>query len=153
MTLMRFDPFRELDRLGEQVLGGARPYLAMPMEAFRRGDEFVVAMDLPGVAPEDVDVTVERNVVNIRARRAPLHTEGDEVLVDERPKGEFTRQLFLGDNLDSAKLTADFERGVLHMRIPVAESSKPRRIEIGSQSSGPEEVTASNERRREKANA
>jgi HSP20 family protein len=98
-----------------------------------------------------VDVTVERTVVNIRARRAPLHAGPRGT--GERPKGEFTRQLFLGDNLDSAKLAADFERGVLHMRIPVSESSRPRRVQIGSQSSGPEHVTASNERRREKAHA
>lgn len=145
MTLMRFDPFRELDRLGEQVLGGARPYMAMPMEAFRRGDEFVVALDLPGVSPEDVDVTVERNVVTIRARRSPLHGDGDDVLIDERPTGEFTRQLFLGDNLDSSKLAADFERGVLHLRIPVAESSKPKRIQISSESAGSEQVSSSGE--------
>jgi HSP20 family protein len=139
MTLMRFDPFRELDRLGGQVMGGARPDPAMPMEAFRRGDEFIVALDLPGVAPEDVDVTVERNVVTIRARRTPLHREDDEVLVDERPRGEFSRQLFLGDNLDAAKLAAEFDHGVLRLRIPVAESSKPRRVEISSDSGKPQQ--------------
>jgi HSP20 family protein len=153
MTLMRFDPFRELDRLGEQVMGGARPYLAMPMEAFRRGDEFVVALDLPGVAPEDVDVTVERNVVTIRARRNPPHQDGDDVLVDERPKGEFSRQLFLGDNLDSAKLSAEFDRGVLWLRIPVAESSKPRRVEISSDSGQPQQVTTGSQQQRQTANA
>lgn len=141
MTLMRFDPFRQLDRLSEQVLGGARPYLTMPMEAFRRDDELCVAIDLPGAAPEDVDVTVERNVVNVRAQRQPLHADQDEVLVDERPQGEFTRQLFLGDNLDSGKLSADFERGVLRLRIPITESSKPRRIEISSPAGGPEQMT------------
>ncbi len=147
MTLMRFDPFRQLDRLSEQVLGGARPYVTMPIEAFRRGDELCVAIDLPGVAPEGVDVTVERNVVNIRARREPMHTDQDEVLVDERPRGEFTRQLFLGDNLDSGTLAADFDRGVLRLRIPVAESSKPRRIEISSESGDPERVTGDTAKR------
>ncbi|WP_435581942.1 Hsp20/alpha crystallin family protein [Amycolatopsis thermoflava] len=132
MTLMRFDPFRELDRLSEQVMAGTRAARTMPMEAFRRGDEFVVALDLPGVDPADVDLTVERNVVSIRATRRPVRQEGDEVLVDERPTGEFSRQLFLGDNLDSSKLEASFERGVLTMTIPVSEASKPRRVEIGS---------------------
>ncbi|MBV9844786.1 MAG: Hsp20/alpha crystallin family protein [Kutzneria sp.] len=147
MTLMRFEPFRELDRLSEQFLGGARSYMVMPMEAFRRGDEFFVALDLPGVAPEDVDVTVERNVVKITARRAPLHQDNDEVLVDERPRGEFSRQLFLGDNLDSDKVNADFDRGVLRLRIPVAESSRPRHIEISSRSSAAEQVPTGGKRR------
>ncbi|AHH98706.1 Hsp20/alpha crystallin family protein [Kutzneria viridogrisea] len=129
MTLMRFDPFRDLDRLTEQAFGrGSR---AMPMEAFRRGDEFVVALDVPGVDPADVDVTVEHNVVSVRARRRPLHADDDELVIDERPQGEFSRQLFLGDNLDSAKLSANVDRGVLTITVPVAESSKPRRVEIG----------------------
>src|SRR4051794_14297881 len=105
MTLMRFDPFRDLDRLTEQALG--RGPRALPMEAFRRGDELVVALDVPGVDPADVDVTVEHNVVSVHARRHPLHADGAELLIDERPQGEFSRQLFLGDNLDSAKLSAN----------------------------------------------
>lgn len=129
MTLMRFDPFRDLDRLTEQAFG--RGPRAMPMEAFRRGDEFVVALDVPGVDPADVDVTVEHNVVSVRARRRPLHADGDELVIDERPQGEFSRQLFLGDNLDSGKLSANVDRGVLTIAVPVAESSKPRRVEIG----------------------
>jgi HSP20 family protein len=131
MTLMRFDPFRDLERLTEQAVAGARGPRAMPMEAFRRGDQFVVALDLPGVDPGDVDVTVERNVVTVRARRTPLRREGDELLVDERPQGEFSRQFFLGDNLDSTQLSAEFDRGVLMLGIPVAEASKPRKVEIG----------------------
>jgi HSP20 family protein len=134
MTLMRFDPFRDLERLTEQALAGARGPRAMPMEAFRRGDQFVVALDLPGVDPDDVDVTVERTVVTVRARRAPLRREGDELLVDERPQGEFSRQFFLGDNLDSTRLSAEFDRGVLMLGIPVAEASKPRKVEIGTSS-------------------
>jgi HSP20 family protein len=132
MTLMRFDPFRELDRLTEQALAAGRGPRAMPMEAFRRGDEFIVALDLPGVRPDDVDVTVERNVVTVRARRRPLRQEGDELLIDERPQGEFSRQLFLGDNLDTGRMQATFELGVLTLTIPVSEASKPRKVEIGS---------------------
>jgi HSP20 family protein len=130
MALMRFDPFRELDRLADQAL--ARTMRTMPMEAFRRGDQFIVALDLPGVPPSDVDVTVERNVVEISARRRPLRQEGDELIVDERPTGEFRRQLFLGDNLDPNKLSAAFDLGVLTLTIPVSEASKPRKVEIGS---------------------
>jgi HSP20 family protein len=139
---MRFDPFRDLDRFSERMLGAPGPMRSMPMEAFRRGDQFIVALELPGVDPSDVDVTVERNVVKIRAIRRPLRQEGDEVIVDERLQGEFTRQLFLGDNLDSSKLSAEFERGVLMLTIPVAESSKPRKISISDDSSSREPVSA-----------
>ena len=130
MTLMRFDPFRELDRWTEQALAGTRSMRTMPMEALRRGDRFLVALDLPGVSQDDVDVTVERNVVTVRASRAPLAQEGDEVIVDERPHGEFSRQLFLGDNLDTTKLAADLTDGVLTLEIPVSEASKPRKISL-----------------------
>lgn len=141
MTLMRFDPFREFDRWAEQALSSQRAR-TMPMEAFRRGDQFFVALDLPGIEPEDVDVTVERNVVSIRASRRPLRQEGDEVLVDERPQGEFTRELFLGDNLDWDKLVANYERGVLTLEIPVAEANKPRKVRIGASRTEREPVGA-----------
>jgi HSP20 family protein len=132
MTLMRFDPFRELDRFGEQVLAGSRAMRTMPMEAFRSGDEFIVALDVPGVEPADVELTVERNVVTIRVTRRPVRREGDDLLVDERMTGEFSRQLLLGDNLDSSRLEAGVDKGVLTLKIPVAEASKPRRVEIES---------------------
>jgi HSP20 family protein len=130
---MRFDPFRELDRLAEQTLSaGTRAVHSMPMEALRRGDQLLVHLDVPGVPREDIDLTVERNVVSVRVRRAPARQEGDEVIIDERPYGEFTRQLFLGDNLDVDRMTADTSDGVLTLTIPVSEKSKPRRIELGS---------------------
>jgi HSP20 family protein len=138
VTLMRFDPFRELDRLAEQTMSvGARALHSMPMEAMRRGDELIVDLDVPGVGPDDIDLTVEdlaveRNVVSIRVRRLPARQEGDEVLIDERPHGEFARQLFLGDNLDADRLTADARDGVLTLTIPVSEASKPRRVVLGS---------------------
>jgi HSP20 family protein len=141
MTLMRFDPFRELDRLSEHLMT-AHPMRAMPMEAFRRADEFVVALDLPGISPDDAQVTVEANVVNIHATRKPARQEGDELLVDERPHGEFSRQLFLGENLDGGRLTANFDRGVLTLTIPVAERSKPRRVQIAASTPSPRTVEA-----------
>lgn len=134
MTLMRFDPFRELDRWTEQALAGTRSMRTMPMEALRRGDRFFVALDLPGVTQEDIDVTVERNVVTVRASRAPLAQEGDEVIVDERPHGEFSRQLFLGENLDAGKLAAQLTDGVLNLEIPVSEASKPRKVSLSDRS-------------------
>jgi HSP20 family protein len=133
VTLMRFDPFRELDRVAERTLSGAaRALYSMPMEAFRRGDQFMVLMDLPGVSRDDIDLTIERNVVSVRVRRAPVHQEGDEVIIDERPYGEFARQLFLGDNLDPDRMSADVSDGVLTLTIPVSEASKPRRVALGS---------------------
>jgi HSP20 family protein len=110
MTVLRFDPFQEFDRLSRQVLGSGRGPRSMPMEAYRRGDEFFIHLDLPGVNPDDLQLTVERNVVSVRAERRPLWREGDEVLVDETPQGTFGRQLFLGDNLDAARLEASFDQ-------------------------------------------
>jgi HSP20 family protein len=129
---MHFDPFRDLERLTEQALAQSRGPRALPMEALRRGDGFLIAMDAPGVDPADVEVKVERNVVTVRAHREPLHKHGDELIVDERPTGDFSRQFFLGENLDATQLSADVDGGVLLLRIPVAEASKPRKVEIAS---------------------
>jgi HSP20 family protein len=142
MALMRFDPFRELDRLAEQALAGARTARTLPMEAFRRGDQFIVALDVPGMKAGDIDVTVERNVIEINARRRPLRQEGDELIVDERPQGEFKRQLFLGDNLDPNKLRAVCDCGVLTLTIPVSEASKPRKVDINTANEGQQAIQA-----------
>ncbi|MET9758277.1 Hsp20/alpha crystallin family protein [Streptomyces sp. NPDC006372] len=129
--LMRTDPFRELDRLTQQVFGPAttRPS-AMAMDAYRSGDDFFVHFDLPGIDPETIELDVERNVLNVRAERTSPAPEGAEPLVAERPTGTFTRQLFLGDTLDTERIDASYEAGVLTLRIPVAEQAKPRRIQI-----------------------
>ena len=130
--LMRTDPFREIDRLTQQVFGNlgtpARPSV-MPMDAWRAGEEFVVQFDLPGVDPSTVDVDVERNVLTVKAERPVLNGE-HELIASERPRGVFSRQLILGDNLDTERVRADYESGVLTLRIPVAERAKPRRIEV-----------------------
>jgi HSP20 family protein len=130
--LLRTDPFREFDRLTQQLMGSvgttARPS-AMPMDAWRAGDEFVVEFDLPGVDPGSVDLDVERNVLTVRAERPALGGEY-ELLATERPRGVFSRQLILGDNLDVEKVQAAYRNGVLSLRIPVAEKAKPRKIEI-----------------------
>ncbi|MGV9246685.1 Hsp20/alpha crystallin family protein [Streptomyces sp. NPDC003710] len=128
--LMRTDPFRELDRLTQQVLGSASRPAAMQMDAYRVGDEFVVHFDLPGVDPETIELDVERHVLNVRAERRPPTPEGAEMVVAERPAGTFTRQLFLGDTLDTERIDASYNAGVLTLRIPVAEEAKPRRIQI-----------------------
>ena len=132
--LMRTDPFRELDRLTQQVFGTqgtlARPAV-MPMDAWRDGDTFVVELDVPGVNPGSIDLDVERNVVTVRAER-PGPDENTEMLAAERPRGVFSRQLVLGDTLDTDHITASYDAGVLTLKIPVAEKSKPRKITIGN---------------------
>jgi HSP20 family protein len=128
--LMQFDPFREFDRLAEHLAAGARTPRPFPMDAYRRGDEFVVSFDLPGMAAGTIDLTVEQNVMTIKAERRFDGREGDEVIAAERLHGAFTRQLFLGDTLDVERLEASYETGVLTLRIPVAESAKPRKVQI-----------------------
>ena len=128
--LMRTDPFRELDRLAQQVLGTAARPAAMPMDAWREGQDFVVAFDLPGVTPDSVDLDVERNVLTVRAERPEPAGKDTELIASERPRGVFSRQLILGDTLDAENVKATYDAGVLMLRIPVAEQAKPRRIEI-----------------------
>ncbi|MDL5201796.1 Hsp20/alpha crystallin family protein [Streptomyces sp. ALI-76-A] len=128
--LMRTDPFRELDRLTQQVFGSTSRPSAMAMDAYRSGDDFVVHFDLPGIDPETIELDVERNVLNVRAERRSPAPEDAELLVAERPAGTFTRQLFLGETLDTERIDASYEAGVLTLRIPVAEQAKPRRIQI-----------------------
>ncbi|WP_407110416.1 Hsp20/alpha crystallin family protein [Streptomyces sp. DSM 116494] len=128
--LMRTDPFREFDRLAQQVLGSTTRPSAMPMDAYRSGDDFLVHFDLPGIDPESIELDVERNVLNVRAERRSPAPENAEPLVAERPTGTFTRQLFLGETLDTERIDASYDVGVLTLRIPVAEQAKPRRIQI-----------------------
>jgi HSP20 family protein len=145
--LMRTATFRELDRLTQQVLGNnagtwSRP-TAMPMDAYREGDRFVVAFDLPGVSPEAIELDVERNVLTVKTERRPITTgEQVEMQVAERPLGVFSRQLFLGDTLDTENIEAGYEAGVLTLRIPIAERAKPRKIAIANADGGQQQINA-----------
>jgi HSP20 family protein len=144
LMLMRTDPFRELDRLSQQLVGSigtaARPSV-MPMDAWRNGDEFVVEFDLPGLEPNSVDLDVERNVLTVRAERPALN--GDhELIASERPRGVFSRQLILGDNLDTERVQAAYQSGVLTVRIPVTERAKPRKIQISQSSDDQQLISA-----------
>ena len=140
--LMRTDPFRELDRITNQLMGTMARPVAMPIDAYRKDDVFYVHFDLPGVRPDDIDLTVERNVLTVHAeRRGPTaDTDGVELLAAERPQGTFTRQLFLGDTLDSEKLQADYDAGVLTVRLPVADQAKPRKVSISSSGEGARQI-------------
>jgi HSP20 family protein len=130
--LMRTDPFRELDRLTQQVLGTAARPAAMMMDAYRDGDNFYVHFDLPGIKADSIDLTVEKNVLTVRAERVQAAPDGAEMIVSERPYGTFTRQVFLGESLDADKVAADYTAGVLTLTIPVREAAKPRSIQITS---------------------
>ena len=129
MLLRTTDPFRDFDRLTQQIFGTTNRPAVMPMDAWREGERFVIEFDLPGVAPESIDLDVERNVLTVRAERVPRN--GDwEMLASERPRGQFSRQLVLGDNLDLEKIEASYDAGVLRLMVPVAERAKPRKIAI-----------------------
>jgi HSP20 family protein len=125
--MMRFDPFRELDRL-TQPMWNARANV--PLDVYRKGEKFIVRVDLPGIDPASLDLTIERNVLSIKAERSWVPAEGDEVLVAERPQGTFSRRLFLSEGLDADHIAAQYEHGVLTVTVPVAASAKSRKIAI-----------------------
>ena len=139
--LMRFDPFRDFDRITQQLWSGTRPAV-MPMDAYRHGEEFVVHFDLPGVDPGSIDLTVEKNVLTVSAERNWQAGEGYQVVASERPQGKFSRQLFLGEGLDYDHISAGYDHGVLTVTIPVAEAAKPRKVEIQAGNGGQKEITA-----------
>jgi HSP20 family protein len=131
--LMRTDPFRELDRLTQQLIGQngtwSRPAV-MPMDAYRHGEQFVVHFDLPGVDSSSIDLNVEHNVLTVKAERTPAYGQDVELQIAERPRGVFSRQLFLGETLDTDRVEASYDAGVLTLRIPIAEKAKPRKVEV-----------------------
>jgi HSP20 family protein len=139
--LVRTDPFRDFDRLAQQVWGTTARPAAMPMDAWRDGEQMVVQFDLPGVDPDSVDLDVERNVLTVRAERRPTTGEDTEMIAAERPRGVFSRQLILGDTLDSDRLEASYTAGVLTLRIPVAERAKPRKITITNADTAHDQLT------------
>ncbi|MFF5794623.1 Hsp20/alpha crystallin family protein [Paeniglutamicibacter sp. NPDC012692] len=139
--LMRSDPFRELDRLAQQVWGTAARPTAMSMDAWRDGDTFQVEFDLPGVSPDSIDLDVENNVVTVKAERPALDSKV-EILAAERPRGVFSRQLVLGENLDTERIEANYDTGVLRLRIPVAEQAKARKIAITSNAEDQHSISA-----------
>jgi HSP20 family protein len=130
--LVRYDPFRELDRVTDQLFGSSRTPHWMPMDAVRSGHEVALTFDLPGVTLDAIDLTVERNVLTVKADRSWTPADGDEVLAHERPQGSVTRQVMLGEALDTDRLEAHYDAGVLTIRIPVAEQAKPRKITVTS---------------------
>ena len=144
--LLQHDPFRELDRLTQQVFGTVSRPTGMPLDAWRDGDQFIVELDLPGIDPEKLDLDVERNVLTIRAERLSHVPDAANAVATERPWGVFSRQLVLGDAVDTEKVDADYTAGVLRLTIPIAEKAKPRKINIVSRDGDRQrkEVTTAN---------
>ena len=133
-VLVRTEPFRDFDRLVQQMFADTPRRLtsmAMPMDAYRNGDKFLLQFDLPGIERDSIDITVDNNTLVVKAERpVPSLSEETEALIAERPHGTFTRQVFLGDTLDTSRIDAQYDGGVLTLSIPVAEQAKPRRIEV-----------------------
>jgi HSP20 family protein len=134
--LMRFDPFRELDSLSQAL--ATAPSIGrstlMAMDAYRDGDRLIIKLDLPGVDPNSIELTVEKNVLTVTAEREPAPSDGQEYIVSERRQGKFTRQVFLGDSLDAEHVKASYDQGVLTLTVPVLEQSRPRRVQVLSNS-------------------
>ena len=135
-----YDPFNQLDELRDRLLSGGRTPLSFPMDAYRRGDEFFVHLDLPGAQPDTVDVTVENQVLTVTAERRFEQREGDEFIVSERPQGRFSRQLRLGSAIDTEKIAASYDDGVLTLTLPVSERARPRQIKVGGGGGGSQQI-------------
>src|SRR6188472_1483941 len=152
--LMRTDPFRELDQVAQQVFGTTARPAVMPIDAYRKGDEFVVLFDLPGVDASSINLTVERNVLTVHAERSRPNDDDVELLIGERPTGTFSRQLFLAEALDSERIAADYNDGVLRLHVPVKEQAKPRRVDIAVGGGQPTSIeTSSHDESQEPAGA
>jgi HSP20 family protein len=142
--MLRFDPFRDLDRMSEQLNRSTRSMLAM--DAVRGDDEVMIYVDVPGATTDDIDVSIERNELTVSVERV-WAGDDKEVIARERPQGVFTRRFMLSDALDLDRLRAKTENGVLTLSIPVGEKSKPRRIDVddGSRAEAIETTSSSDD--------
>ncbi|MEU8798678.1 Hsp20/alpha crystallin family protein [Spirillospora sp. NPDC048819] len=135
MLLTSIDPFvqefeRQFDRAFRQVTGGGNGGAGMPMDGIRRADDVVLRFDLPGVDPDSVEITVDRGVLSVTARREEEIAEDERPFVRERVMGSFTRRVYLSEHLDAEAIEAAYDNGVLAVRIPVLEKARPRKIAI-----------------------
>ena len=141
--MLRFDPFRDIDRLAEQVFaqpGQSRVPRFMPMDLFKADDHYVLNADLPGVDPGSITVDVENDVLTVTARRTAASDDAQQWLANERFAGTYQRRISLGDGVDSSQISATYDNGVLTLTIPVAEKAKPRRIEVSASGAGPKTI-------------
>jgi HSP20 family protein len=135
-----YDPFREYEQLAQQLLSGGRVPRSFPMDAYRRGDQFIVHLDLPGVDPGSIDITVESGMLSVSAERRFEQEDEDEIIVTERPQGRFNRDLRFGSVIDVEKIGASYEGGVLTLTLPVSERAKPRTIRVEAPSEGQRDI-------------
>jgi HSP20 family protein len=144
-SMLGGDPFfADFDRLSRRLLGGGAGTgigAAMPMDVLRRGEELLVRIDLPGVAPDSLRISTEGRTLTIEASRQPEERDGDVVFLRGRPAGTVRQQLLLPDHLDIERVQASYDNGVLTIRIPVAEHAKPRRIEIQTGAAADKQLT------------
>jgi HSP20 family protein len=149
VSVLRFDPFgdpfRQMDRLTSQFLSGTRTPMGMPIDVWQTDDGFHVCLDLPGVDPDSVDITTERNTLTIKAERRAEYEDGQNVLIAERPQGTFTRQLQLGDTVDTENIQASYSDGVLHLTLPMTQAAQPRRVQVRTEGSGQRQITVEGE--------
>ena len=149
MSVLRFDPFgdpfRQMDRLTNQLLSGTRTPMGMPMDVWQTENGFHVCLDLPGVDPDSVDITTERNVLTIKAERRAEYQQGENILIAERPQGTFTRQLQLGDTVDTDNIQASYGDGVLHLDLPMTQAAQPRKVQVRTEGGGQRQVTVEGE--------
>jgi HSP20 family protein len=149
VSVLRFDPFgdpfRQMDRLTSQLLSGTRTPMGMPMDVWQTDDGFHVCLDLPGVDPDSVDITTERNTLTIKAERRAEYEDGQNVLIAERPQGIFTRQLQLGDTVDTENIQASYSEGVLHLTLPMTQAAQPRRVQVRTEGGGQRQITVEGE--------
>jgi HSP20 family protein len=149
VSVLRFDPFgdpfRQMDRLTSQLLSGTRTPMGLPMDVWQTDDGFHVCLDLPGVDPDSVDITTERNTLTIKAERRAEYEDGQNVLIAERPQGTFTRQLQLGDTVDTENIQASYSEGVLHLTLPMTQAAQPRRVQVRTEGSGQRQITVEGE--------
>lgn len=144
MTVSGFDPFSTFDRLlGRSGFGeGGTRSLGLAVDVYRSGDDFIVEVDVPGIDPSKLDVTVERNMLSISGDRPAGHGDA-EVVLCERPHARFSRQLYLGENLDTEGVKAGYDNGVLTITIPVSQKARPRKIDIAGGGGGAIDVGGS----------
>jgi HSP20 family protein len=135
-----YDPFREYEQLAQQLLSGGRVPRSFPMDAYRRGDQFIVHLDLPGVDPGSIDITVESGMLSVSAERRFEQEDEDEIIVTERPQGRFNRDLRFGSAIDVEKIGASYEGGVLTLTLPVSERAKPRTIRVEARNEGQRDI-------------
>lgn len=140
-----YTPFREMERLADALLEGSRGPRQMPMDLYRDGDHYLLTADLPGMDPGSVDIDVDGQLLTIRAERTLPNGENVKWITRERTSGSFLRQLSLGQGIDTERISASYDNGVLSVTIPVSERAKPRKVHVasaGSSETGAAEILA-----------